>query len=136
MDKYEFQIKTEQLEKLLEQREYKTAAKIADSIDWRKVHDVELLMEVAEVYENLERYEDSYEILNMAYDCSPIGRMIVYKMVEVAVKMGDFDEAVELYKNPMHPQLVCLPKLCSSFLEIQASRRSVPGMERSYMKHL
>ena len=99
MDKYEFQIKTEQLEKLLEQREYKTAAKIADSIDWRKVHDVELLMEVAEVYENLERYEDSYEILNMAYDCSPIGRMIVYKMVEVAVKMGDFDEAVELYKE-------------------------------------
>ncbi len=62
MDKYEFQIKTEQLEKLLEQREYKTAAKIADSIDWRKVHDVELLM-------------------------------------EVAVKMGDFDEAVELYKE-------------------------------------
>ncbi len=99
MDKYEFQIKTEQLEKLLEHKEYKPAAKIADSIDWRKVHDVELLMEVAEVYENLERYEDSYEILNMAYDCSPIGRMIVYKMVEVAVKMGDFDEAVELYKE-------------------------------------
>lgn len=99
MDKYEFQIKTEQLGKLVEKKDYRTAAKIADSIDWRKTRNVGLLMQVSEVYENLERYEDSYEILNMAYDCAPIGRMIVYKMVEVAVKLGDFDEAVGLYKE-------------------------------------
>ncbi len=99
MDKYEFQIKTEQLEKLLDKKDFETAAKIADSIDWRKVRNVGLLMEVAEVYEQTERYEDSYEILNIAYDCAPIGRMIVYKMTEIAVKMQDFDEAVDLYKE-------------------------------------
>lgn len=99
MDKYEFQIKTEQLEKQLEKKDYETAAKIADSIDWRKVRNVGLLMEVAEAYEEIERYEDSYEILNIAYDCAPIGRMIVYRMAELAVKMGDYNEAVDLYKE-------------------------------------
>ena len=99
MDKYEFQIKTEQLEKLLKKGDYETAAKIADSIDWRKVRNVGLLLEVAEAYEKTERYEDCYEILNIAYDCAPIGRMIVYKMTETAVKMKDFDDAVELYKE-------------------------------------
>ena len=99
MDKYEFQIKTEQLEKQLDRKNYETAAKIADSIDWRKVRNVGLLMEVAEAYEYTERYEDSYEILNIAYDCAPIGRMIVYKMAELAVKMEDYDEAVDLYKE-------------------------------------
>ncbi|NBK90533.1 hypothetical protein D5278_00775 [bacterium 1XD21-13] len=99
MDKYEFQIKTEQMEKLLKKKEYKAAAKIADSIDWRKIRNVGLLMSVSEIYENLERYEDCNEILNMAYDCSPIGRMIVYRMVEVAVKLGNFEEAIELYKE-------------------------------------
>ena len=95
MDKYEFQIKTEQLEKQLDRKNYETAAKIADSIDWRKVRNVGLLMEVAEAYEYTERFEDCYEILNIAYDCAPIGRMIVYKMAEVAVRMEDYNEAVE-----------------------------------------
>ena len=99
MDKYEFQIKTEQMEKLLEQKNYKVAAKIADSIDWSRIRNTSLLMSVGEIYENLERYEDCNEILNMAYDCAPIGRMIVYRMVEVAVKLGNFDEAIELYKE-------------------------------------
>ena len=99
MDKHEFQIKTEQLEKLWKRKDYTTAAKIADTIDWRKCRNLDLLMEVSDVYEKLERYEDCYEILNMAYDCAPIGRMIVYKMAEVSIKMKNFDEAVELYKE-------------------------------------
>lgn len=99
LDKYEFQIKTEQMEKLLRKGDYETAARIADSVDWRKVRNVGLLTEVGEIYEKAERYEDSYEILNIAYDCAPIGRMIVYKMVEVAVKLQDFDEAIDLYKE-------------------------------------
>lgn len=70
MDKYEFQIKTEQMEKLLDKKDYETAAKIADSIDWRKVRNVGLLMEVAEAYEGCGHFEDCYEILNIAYDCS------------------------------------------------------------------
>ena len=99
MDKYEFQIKTEQMEKLLDKKDYETAAKIADSIDWRKIRNVGLLMEVAEAYEGCGRFEDCYEILNIAYDCAPIGRMIVYKMAEIAVRMEDYNEAVELYKE-------------------------------------
>ena len=99
MDKYEFQIKTEQLGKLLKKGDCRTAAKIADSVDWRKVRNVGLLLQAAEAYEKTERYEDCYEILNIAYDCAPIGRMIVYKMAEIAVKLKDFDEAVELYKE-------------------------------------
>lgn len=87
------------MEKLLGQKEYKAAAKIADSIDWSKIRNTSLLLSVSEIYENLERYEDCNEILNMAYDCAPIGRMIVYRMVEVAVKLKNFDEAIELYKE-------------------------------------
>jgi hypothetical protein len=99
LDKYEFQIKTEQMEKLLKQKKYKAAAKIADSIDWSKIRNSSLLMSVSDIYDNLGRYEDCNEILNMAYDCAPIGRMIVYRMVEVAVKLQNFDEAIELYKE-------------------------------------
>ena len=66
------------MEKLLDKKDYETAAKIADSIDWRKVRNVGLLMEVAEAYEYTERFEDCYEILNIAYDCAPIGRMIIF----------------------------------------------------------
>ncbi|MCI8853728.1 MAG: hypothetical protein HFI32_09550 [Lachnospiraceae bacterium] len=99
MDKYEFKIKAEQIQKLIEGKDYKMAAKIADGIDWRRVKNVELLTQVSEVYEKLKRYEDSYEILNMAYDRAPIGRMIVYKMAEIATYLKDFDEATELYKE-------------------------------------
>ncbi|MCI8996148.1 MAG: hypothetical protein HFI30_10795 [Lachnospiraceae bacterium] len=99
MDKYEFKIKAEQIQKLIEGKDYKMAAKIADGIDWRRVKNVALLTQVSEVYEKLKRYEDSYEILNMAYDRAPIGRMIVYKMAEIATYLKDFDEATELYKE-------------------------------------
>ncbi len=99
MDKHEFQIKAEQIEKLLGAQDYQTAAKIADTIDWRKIRNVGLLTKVAEAYEKIERYEDCYEILNIAYDCAPIGRMIVYRMTEVALKLQEVDEAVELYKE-------------------------------------
>lgn len=83
----------------MKKKDYKTAAKIADSIDWRKVRNVGLLLQVAEAYDKTERYEDCYDILNIAYDNAPIGRMIIYKMVQTALKMKDFDEAVELYKE-------------------------------------
>ncbi|MBQ8184971.1 MAG: hypothetical protein IJ036_04205 [Lachnospiraceae bacterium] len=99
MDKYEFKIKAEQMQRLVERKDYKRAGQIADGIDWRRVKNVELLTTVSEIYEKLERYEDSYEILNMAYDRVPIGRMIVYKMVEMATIMGDFEEAISLYQE-------------------------------------
>ncbi|MCI8416609.1 MAG: hypothetical protein HFI33_03740 [Lachnospiraceae bacterium] len=99
MDKYEFKIKAEQIQKLIQRKDYRMAAKIADGIEWKRVKNVELLMQISEVYERLKRYEDSYEILNMAYDRAPIGRMIVYKMAEMATLMGEVEEATELYKE-------------------------------------
>lgn len=99
MDKHEFKIKAEQMQSLVQRRDYKMAAKIADGIEWRRVRNVELLTMVSEIYEKLGRYEDSYEVLNMAYDRAPIGRTIVYRMAEMALRMGDYEEAKELFKE-------------------------------------
>lgn len=80
-------------------RDYKTAAEIADSINWHKIKNVNALMKAAEIYEMTGRYEESKEILLMAYDRSPIGRMIVYRLAEVAIKMKNFDDAKEYYQE-------------------------------------
>ena len=99
MDKYEYRVKLAQIEKLAEKKDYVTAAKIADGIDWRKVKSVKTLNMIADVYEENNRLEDCYEILNMVYDRSPIGRRVVYRMTEIATKMHDFEEAIDLYKE-------------------------------------
>jgi len=99
LDKYEYKVKLAQIEKLVAKRDFVTAAKIADGIDWRKVKSVTTLNMIADIYEANERLEDCYEILNMVYDRSPIGRRVVYRMTEVATKMHDFEEAIDLYKE-------------------------------------
>lgn len=99
MDKYEYKVKLAQIEKLVAKRDFVTAAKIADGIDWRKVKSVTTLNMIADIYEANDRLEDCYEILNMVYDRSPIGRRVVYRMTEVATKMHDFEEAIDLYKE-------------------------------------
>lgn len=99
MDKYEYKVKLEQIEKLAAKKDYVTAAKIADSIDWRKIKSVSTLTMVADIYEATGRLEDCYELLNMVYDRSPIGRRVVYRLAQVATKMHDFEEAIELYKE-------------------------------------
>lgn len=99
MDKYEYKVKLAQIEKLAAKQDFVTAAKIADGIDWRKVKSVTTLNMIADIYEANERLEDCYEILNMVYDRSPIGRRVVYRMTEVATKMHDFEEAIDLYKE-------------------------------------
>ena len=99
MDKYEYRLKTEQIEKLVKKKDYKTAAKIADTIDWRRVKNLSMLYIVAEIYEELERYEDCMEILNIAYDRAPVGRMLLYKMTETATKMHNFEDAISLYRE-------------------------------------
>ncbi len=97
MDKYEYRLKAEQIEKLAGKKDYETAAKIADTIDWRRVRSLDMLYVVSEVYEAMERYEDCMEILNIAYDRAPVGRMLLYKMTEIATKMHEFKEAINLY---------------------------------------
>ncbi len=99
MDKYEYKVKLAQIEKLADKKDYVTAAKIADGIDWRKVKSVTTLTLIADIYEANNRLEDCYEILNMVYDRSPIGRSVVYRMTEIATKMHDFEEAIDLYKE-------------------------------------
>ena len=99
MDKYEYRLKAEQIEKLVKKKDYKTAAKIADTIDWRRVKNLSMLYIVAEIYEELERYEDCMEILNIAYDRAPVGRMLLYKMTETATKMHNFEDAISLYRE-------------------------------------
>lgn len=99
MDKYEYRIKLEQIEKLAGRKDYVTAAEIADGIDWRKVKNVNTLFMISDIYEATDRLEDCYEILNMVYDRSYTGRRAVYRLTEVATKMHEFEEAIDLYKE-------------------------------------
>ena len=99
MDKYEYNLKLDQMKTFLADENYEEAANIADSINWNKIKNVNALVKAGEVYEKAERYEDSKEVLLLAYDRSPIGRMIIYKLAEVAIKMGDFTAAEEYYEE-------------------------------------
>lgn len=97
MDKYEYNLKLDQIKALSAEEGYMSAAEIADSINWYKIKNVNTLVKIGEIYEKAERYQDARDILLMAYDRSPIGRMIIYRLAEVAIKMGDYDAATEYY---------------------------------------
>ena len=84
---------------LISEGKYESAAEIADSINWNKIKNVNALVKAGEVYEKVERYEDARDILLNAYDRSPIGRTIIYRLAEVAIKMKDFDGAHEYYEE-------------------------------------
>ena len=97
MDKYEYNLKLDQIKALSAEEGYMSAAEIADSINWNKIKNVNTLVKIGEIYEKAERYQDARDILLMAYDRSPIGRMIIYRLAEVAIKRGDYDAATEYY---------------------------------------
>lgn len=99
MDKYEYSLKLDQMKSLYAEEKYEDAADIADTINWNKVKNVNALVKAGEIYEKTQRYEDSRDILLMAYDRSPIGRMIIYRLAEVAVKMQDFQAAEDYYQE-------------------------------------
>ena len=99
LDKYEYKLKLEQIKNLLEARDYTAAAKIADSINWKKVKSVSTLCMIGELYEKTRQLEESREILLMAYDRSPVGRNIIYRLTHVAIKMNHLDEAQEYYEE-------------------------------------
>ena len=99
MDKYEYNLKLDQMKSLVAEGDYQTAAEIADTINWRKIKNVTALVRAGEIYEQVERYEESREILLMAYDRSSIGRTIIYRLAHVAIKMANFEEAKEFYKE-------------------------------------
>ncbi len=99
MDKYEYKLKLDQLKSLVEEKNYKTAAEIADTINWRKVRSAATLCMVGEIYDRCKRYEESHEILLMAYDRAAVGRNILYRLTLVSLKMGNLDEAKDYYED-------------------------------------
>lgn len=99
LDKEEFRIKLEEINRLVEQQDYKEAMDVVDSIDWRRVKNVRTLCVVGEIYAANKRYEDSKEIFLLAYHRAPIGKNILYRLIEVSLKMKDIDEAMEFYEE-------------------------------------
>ena len=97
LDKEEFRIKLEEINRLVEQKNYKDAMEVVDSIDWRRVKNVHTLCVVGEIYAANKRYDDSREIFLLAYHRAPIGRNILYRLIEVSLKIKDIDEAMEYY---------------------------------------
>lgn len=97
MDKFEYQAKLEEINKLVEKENYEEAAKIADTIEWKRVRSVRTLCLISEIYEAVGRAEDSKAILYRAYRRSPGSRQILYRLTEACVQTQEFDDAVEYY---------------------------------------
>ena len=99
VDKEEFRIKLDQINHLVEAKDYKGAMEVVDSIDWRRVKNVRTLCVVGEIYAANKRYEDSRDIFLLAYHRASIGKNILVRLVEVCLKMGEIDEAMEYYEE-------------------------------------
>ena len=99
MDKQEYKIRSEEIRTLVEEKNYREAAEIADTIDWRRVKSVKMLCTISDIYKMVRRYEDSKTILEMAYEKRPGSRMIVYALTELCLKLGDVVNAWEYYKE-------------------------------------
>ena len=97
LDKEEFRIKLEEINKLVQKKDYKGAMGIVDSIDWRRVKNVRTLCVVGEIYAANGRYEDSKEIFLLAYHKASIGKNILYRLIEISLKMKDINEAEEFF---------------------------------------
>lgn len=97
MDKYEYQAKLEEINKLIERKNYEEAVSIADTIEWKRVRSVRTLCAISEVYEAVGRAEDGKAILYRAYRRSPNSRQILYRLTEACIQTQDFDDAVEYY---------------------------------------
>ena len=99
MDKYEFNIKVEQIKKMVSRGDYETAMKIADTIDWRRVRNVNILSMVATIYEKNEEYQEAKDILLLAFERAPIGKRLLFKLAELAIKEGSLQEAEDYYRE-------------------------------------
>ena len=99
MDKYEYSLKLDEIKKLVTSGNYEEAVKVADTVEWKRVRNTRTLCMVSEIYEANDRLEDSKEILLRAYRRSQTTRTILFRLTEVAIKMKEFDEAVEYYSE-------------------------------------
>lgn len=99
MDKYEYKVRAEEIKSLIADGEYAEAAKIADTIDWRRVRSVMMLCTISDLYKINRRYEDSRDILLLAYEKGGGRRPIVYSLCELSIKLEEYVQAIEYYKE-------------------------------------
>ena len=99
MDKYEYKVRADEIKELISKGEYVQAAEIADTIDWRRVKSIMMLCTISDLYKMNRRYEDARDLLLLAYERRPGGRTICYSLCELSIKMEEFVEAVEYYKE-------------------------------------
>ena len=99
MDKVEYKIRADEIKALIGEGRYAEAVRIADTIDWKRVKSGAMLCTISDLYKINRRYEESRDVLLMAYDRHPTSRPIVYSLCELAIKMGEFVQAVEYYKE-------------------------------------
>ena len=99
MDKNEYRAKLDVINDLVDRQDYKGALEIVDTIDWRRVRSARTLCMVGEIYEANKRYEDSRKLLILAHQRAPIGKTVIYRLVELAIKMGNFDEAIDYFNQ-------------------------------------
>ncbi|MCM1122125.1 MAG: hypothetical protein NC416_06045 [Eubacterium sp.] len=99
MDKFEYKASADEIKALIAEGEYAEAVKIADKIDWRRVRSVMMLCTISDLYKINRRYQESKDILLMAYEKHPTGRLIIYSLCELCIKMGEYDEASNRYRE-------------------------------------
>lgn len=99
MDRYEYKVKLDEMKEMLAQDKVEEAVAIADSVNWRKVKTVSALCLAGDVYERAERYEDSKDVLQQAYEYSPIGRSIIFRLAQVCMKAGEYETAMDYYQE-------------------------------------
>ena len=99
MDKYEFNIKVEQIKKLVNKGDFETAMKIADTIDWRRVRSTSLLTMISQIYEKNAEYQDAKDILLLAYERAPLGKGLLYKLTDLALRENNIQEAEAYYRE-------------------------------------
>ena len=99
MDKSEYKVRAEEIKELISKGEYVQAAEIADTIDWRRVKSVMMLCTISDLYKINRRYEDARDMLLLAYERRPGGRTICYSLCELSIKMEEYVQAIEYYKE-------------------------------------
>lgn len=99
MDKYEFNLRIDQIKKKIASEDFETAMKIADTIDWRRVRNINILSMVSGVYEKNGEYQEAKDILLLAFERAPMGKRLLYKLAELAIKEGSPDEAEDYYRE-------------------------------------
>lgn len=99
MDKYEFNIKVEQIKKLVNKGDFETAMKLADTIDWRRVRSTSLLTMISQIYEKNAEYQDAKDILLLAYERAPLGKGLLYKLTDLALRENNIQEAEAYYRE-------------------------------------